>query len=191
MSGTPPLCEGSSGSYHQRPHVALEDDGLHDVEGRLTVNSPPLRLRSSETLLGAQRKLGRTEMPEGVPLVLLVESDQTMRLNCANGLLDDGFEVVECESAIEAMHILEGRDDFDAMVADIDPVQAPGGLALTRYAARHRLSMKILIGSRWAEAQIEADAIIAAFLPKPYFESELVSELRMLLGQSPKEAKAA
>ena len=117
-------------------------------------------------------------------LVLLVENDLTSRLRAANELLDDGYEVVESESASEAMSILEGRDDFGAMVADTDPDQAPGGLSLVRYAARHRRGMKILVSSTWADAGAELITIAASFLSKPYPTGALVGEMRLMLADT-------
>jgi len=82
-------------------------------------------------------------------LILLVESNRALRLRGANELLDEGYEVVESESAVEATKILEGRSDFDAMVADVSP-GVPGALALLRYAATHRPNMAIMIDTKWA-----------------------------------------
>ena len=114
-------------------------------------------------------------------LVLLVEKDLAIRLQGANELLDEGYEVVESESASEAMSILGSRDDFDAMVADIDPDQAPGGLALMHYAATHRRSMKLLVESRWSSAESELIAMAARFLSKPYEAGAMTSEMHNML----------
>jgi DNA-binding NtrC family response regulator len=114
-------------------------------------------------------------------LVLLVERDLASRLSSANELLDDGYEVVETESASEAMSVLDGRHDFDAIVADIHPDRAPGGLALVRYGAIHHPSMKILVDSDWTGACAEASAIAVGFLPKPYFAGALVEHMDGLL----------
>ena len=114
-------------------------------------------------------------------LVLLVEKDLAIRLQGANELLDEGYEVVESESASEAMSILDSRDDFDAMVADIDPDQAPGGLALMRYAATHRRNMKLLVESKWSSAEAESIAMAASFLSKPYAAGAMTSEMQDML----------
>ena len=60
-------------------------------------------------------------------LVLLVEKDLAIRLQGANELLDEGYEVVESESASEAMSILDSRDDFDAMVVCRGGIDRHGG----------------------------------------------------------------
>jgi DNA-binding NtrC family response regulator len=88
-------------------------------------------------------------------LILLVEGDRVLRLRGANELLDEGYEVVESESAVEATKILEGRNDFDAMIADVSP-GVPGVLALVRYAATHRPDMALMIDTKWATFLPEA-----------------------------------
>jgi DNA-binding NtrC family response regulator len=117
-------------------------------------------------------------------LILLVERELASRLSSANELLDEGYDIVESENASEAMSILRGRNDFDAMIADIDAEHAPGGLALIRYAASHHPSMKILVRSAGIEVQAESDGIDADFLPKPCPVGGLVQCMRDLLEQS-------
>lgn len=114
-------------------------------------------------------------------LVLLVDKNLATRKNDANQLLDEGYEVIETESASEAKGILDNRVDVDAMIVDIDPEHTPGGLALVRYAAGHHLTVKILIDSDWSEAGLEADALAADFLPKPRSAHALVRKMRRLL----------
>lgn len=116
------------------------------------------------------------------PLVLLVEHELASRVSSANELLDEGYDIVESESASEAMNILRGRSDFDAMIGDIDAEHAPGGLALVRYAANHHPSMKILVRSAWPDSQAESGEVDTDFLPKPYPAGDLVRRMHGLLG---------
>jgi DNA-binding NtrC family response regulator len=99
-------------------------------------------------------------------LILLVESDRALRLRGANELLDEGFEVVESENAVEATKILEGRSDFDAMIANVGP-GVPGALALVRYAAVHRPDMAIMVDTKWATMSpipLEEEGVIVALV---------------------------
>ena len=118
------------------------------------------------------------------PLILLVESDSSTRLVEANALLDEGYDVVESESAAEAIHILDSRDDFDAMIVDIDPICAPGGLALARCAGERWCSMKMLVGSSWSEAEAESIALAANFLARPRSTGALTAAICGLLTDS-------
>jgi DNA-binding NtrC family response regulator len=116
------------------------------------------------------------------PLVLLVEGDAETRMHAANAMLDEGYEVVETENAAEAMGILRARNDFDAVIADIDLDHAPGGLALVRHIAHSHWDMAILITSEGNDG--ESEAIGCGFLSKPYADGALVSEMRRLLKSS-------
>jgi CheY-like chemotaxis protein len=101
------------------------------------------------------------EMP---PLVLLVETDLVARLRFANHMLDYGYEVVESESATEALHILESRDDFDAIVVDIHPQRAPAGLSLARYVSQHHSDIAVVtVSSQHAVLSgLETDLTLSA-----------------------------
>jgi DNA-binding NtrC family response regulator len=112
-------------------------------------------------------------------LVLLVECDAETRKHAANEMLDEGYEVVETENAAEAMGILRARNDFDAVIADIDLDHAPGGLALVRHIAHSHGDMGILITSEGKDG--EPEAIGSGFLAKPYADGALISEMQFLL----------
>jgi DNA-binding NtrC family response regulator len=83
----------------------------------------------------------------------------------ANDLLDEGYEVVETENAAEAMGILRARNDFDAVIADIDLDHAPGGLALVRHIAHSHRDMDILITSK--KTMVSQRRSEADFSPRP------------------------
>ena len=115
------------------------------------------------------------------PLILLVENDLALRLRGANELLDEGYEVVESENAVEAAQILEGRGDFDVMVADAS-AGVPGILALLRYARIHRPDMAIMVDTRWATdptTDFTLDDNVAAA------DGSLVRVMRRLLPNEP------
>jgi two-component system, response regulator PdtaR len=116
-------------------------------------------------------------------LILLVEPEPIFRVSCAHELLDEGYELVESESASEAMGILGRRNDFDAMITDIDEEQVPGGLGLVRYAASRHPGMRILVGSACIEAEAELGAINADYLAKPYPACSLVRSVRAIFDQ--------
>jgi DNA-binding NtrC family response regulator len=127
----------------------------------------------------AASRQARRDLLASPPLILLVEGDARTRMHAANEMLDEGYEVVETENAIEAMGILRGRSDFDVVVADVDLDHAPGGLALVRYIAHSHGDMDILITTEASKG--ESEAIGRGFLAKPYADGALISEMRFLL----------
>ncbi len=121
-------------------------------------------------------------VPTHPPLVLLIEADSGSRLCAANEMLDAGYEVVEGDNALEAMSILSGRDDFNALVADVDLDRAPGGLALVRWIAGTKRHVRILVTSERSEDHTELIELGARFLTRPYSDGALVRKLGVLLG---------
>lgn len=117
------------------------------------------------------------------PLILLVETDVATRLHAANEMLDEGYEVVESDSALEATSILRGRNDFDAIIVDVSRDQGPGGLALLRYVATSHGEMDILVASDATDGPSEAEAVGAEYLAKPYANGALVSRMGLLLAR--------
>jgi DNA-binding NtrC family response regulator len=120
------------------------------------------------------------------PLVLLIEADDGARLYAANEMLDAGYEVVEGDNALEAMSILSGRDDFNALVADVDLHRTPGGLALVRWIAGTKRHVRIIVTSEGSEAQSELIELGAGFLTRPCSDGALVRKLGTML--NPAEA---
>jgi len=127
----------------------------------------------------ADRRARPGDVRASPPLILLVENDAATRMHAANEMLDEGYEVVETENAVEAMGILKGRNDFDAVVADIDVDHAPGGLALVRYVAYRFEGMEILVTSPPTAGT--PDPIQCRFIARPYADGALIAEMRRLL----------
>jgi hypothetical protein len=129
-----------------------------------------------------EKQIGAPRVPDfKTPLVLLVENDLALRLRGANELLDEGYEVVESENAVEAAQILEGRGDFDVMVADVS-AGIPGIFALLRYARIHRPDMAIMVDTGWATdptTDFTPDDNVAAA------DGSLVRGMRRLLPNEP------
>lgn len=110
----------------------------------------------------------RHPLPCTFPLLLLVEGNVRDRLQIANELLDEGYEVVEADHPAEAMSILKGRDDFDGMIADVCFGGGPSAdLALIRYMALERKNTKVLVVSDFDEEATAVTATGACFLKRP------------------------
>jgi CheY-like chemotaxis protein len=114
------------------------------------------------------------------PVVLIVEDEFLIRMNAVDMVKSAGFEVVEAESADEAIIILEDRPDITVVFTD---VQMPGSMDGLKLAAAIR--------GRWPPIKIVATSGLrdigeddlpagSRFLPKPYSPVQIVGTLREL-----------
>ncbi len=105
---------------------------------------------------------------------LLVDDEDLVRLSTADMLMDLGFEVVEAQSAEEALHMLNEGLHPDLVVTDH---LMPGmtGLELARDLRALRPHLPVLIVSGYAEM----DGIAPGFprLTKPFRSAELAASL--------------
>jgi two-component system, response regulator PdtaR len=116
------------------------------------------------------------------PVILIVEDEFLIRKGAFDMVSDAGFDVVEAETADEAISILEGRFDITVVFTDIN---MPGSMDGLKLAAAIR--------GRWPPIQIVATSGLriigkdelppgSRFLPKPYSPSQIVGTLRELTG---------
>jgi CheY-like chemotaxis protein len=111
---------------------------------------------------------------------LIVEDEFLIRMDAVDMVKSAGFEVVEAESADEAIIILEDRPDITVVFTD---VQMPGSMDGLKLAAAIR--------GRWPPIKIVATSGLrdigeddlpagSRFLPKPYSPVQIVGTLREL-----------
>jgi two-component system, response regulator PdtaR len=111
-------------------------------------------------------------------VILIVEDEFLIRMDAIDMIRSAGFEVVEAESADEAIDILERRVDIKVVFTD---VQMPGSMDGLKLAAAIR--------GRWPPIRIVATSGLtkisqddlpsgSRFLPKPYSASQIVGALR-------------
>jgi CheY-like chemotaxis protein len=108
---------------------------------------------------------------------LLVDDEDLVRLSTADMLMDLGFEVVEAQSAEEALHMLNEGLHPDLVVTDH---LMPGmtGLELARDLRALRPHLPVLIVSGYAE--MEGVARSFPRLTKPFRGAELAASLAKL-----------
>jgi CheY-like chemotaxis protein len=115
-------------------------------------------------------------------VVLIVEDEFLIRMDAVDIIRDAGFDVVDAESADEAILILERRLDITVVFTDI---QMPGSM--------DGLKLAIAIRGRWPPIKIVATSGLVKicpnelpsgshFLPKPYSRSQIIGALRELTG---------
>ena len=118
-----------------------------------------------------------------MPVVLVVEDEPIIRMDAADTLEDEGFEVVEVATARAALAILEKRKgDVAALFTDVD---MPGDM--------NGLELAGIVHSRWPHiALVVTSGVVrvvgalpsgGVFLAKPYPMRTPVRIIRDLLGR--------
>jgi CheY-like chemotaxis protein len=113
--------------------------------------------------------------------VLVVEDEPMIRMMGAEVLADSGFEVVEAESADEAISILRSGKSVDVLFTDIRMPGMMNGLELAESVHVRWPIIRIVITSghvRLRDDQIPDDGV---FLPKPYALNNIVVKVREVL----------
>jgi hypothetical protein len=118
--------------------------------------------------------------------VLVVDDDRGVRRLTARMLRHEGYEVLEAESAAEALHVLESGLEVGLVVTDI---VMPGmhGLDLAdRVLARARSPRVVLMTGHAAElsGQLEQRSLQLPILLKPFTSEQLLGTVRSALGQA-------
>ena len=114
-------------------------------------------------------------------VILLVEDEALLRLNAVDILEDAGFEIVEADTALAALKILETRPDVQVLFTDI---QMPGpidGIELARRVREQWPHVLLLITSGNIRPLKTDIPDHGHFLAKPYYEAEVVREVRNLV----------
>lgn len=118
------------------------------------------------------------------PVVLVVEDEPLLRMLAIEVVEDAGFIAIEAEGADEAVILLESRTDITLLFTDINMPGSMNGLKLA-HAVRDRWPpIKILVVSGLQQLQSSDLPSNSCFFRKPYRASELVAELRSMVGSA-------
>ena len=117
--------------------------------------------------------------------ILLVEDDFLIRLTLAESLQDEGFAVVEAETADTALAFITEDDSIRALLTDL---QIPGSCDGVQLAERARtlrpgLPIVFITGRPDKIPQISRTGN-EAFIAKPYLPSEVAVTLRRLMAEA-------
>lgn len=160
-------------------HVQLYSELGHGTTIRIylpvhggTAAKPPAPAPSNETRL------------EHGEIILAVEDDPRVRRVSLRRLKDLGYTVLEADSGLAALAILDRGEAFDLLFTDVVMAGGMSGIDLAQRAREKRPDLKVLFTSGYAEPAVMTQALLAknaAWLGKPYSTQQLGEKLRELL----------
>jgi CheY-like chemotaxis protein len=112
--------------------------------------------------------------------VLVVEDEALVRMDIADQLMADGYEVFEAANADEAVAILEAESSITILFTDIDMPGSMDGLKLAAVHGRWPVKIVVTSGHRLVEVTDIPDGSV--FYAKPYQHDVITASFRELLG---------
>ena len=110
--------------------------------------------------------------------ILVVEDQQVVRQTIVRGLRENGYRVIEASDGELALSVLASGVQIDLLVTDI-AMPNMGGLELADVVKSVRHPPILLFVSAY---DLDASVVPGRLLRKPFGTSELVAEVRRLLG---------
>ena len=127
-------------------------------------------------------KMARTHSEQLVradpPIILVVEDDLLVRSVVAASLRDSGLEVIEANSADEALRVLQAEVPVDLVFSDINMPGSIDGVGLAQWLRRERPQARIILTSGTPPPDLGE---LGPFLAKPYDLGELERRILALL----------
>jgi len=112
--------------------------------------------------------------------ILVVEDEPLIRLDIVTSLEANGFAVLDCANAREALNLFEGGIPIDVLFTDIDLVFGMDGVTLASTIRQTWSRVAIVVTSgHWHHADLHLP-VGSRFVRKPYEHSEIVALIREL-----------
>jgi PAS domain S-box-containing protein len=181
---TKELGKGTGLGLSQVYGFARQSNGFIQLETKpgegTTVSIYLPRANSAEAKIAglpASDMLGRAEGS-----VLLVEDDEDVRAATGAMLEELGYRVIEAETALEAMSVLDGGAHVDLVFTDVIMATGITGLELARKIRAKLPDLPILLTSGYTAQKMAPDAVNGelTLLRKPYTLTQLATALRQL-----------
>ena len=118
-------------------------------------------------------------------VVLIVEDEPIVRMVATEYFRDAGYEVIEAAAGDEAIALLCGRHDVDALFTDVQMPGQPDGLELARVVRELSPSCAVVIVSGRVAPGPQDLVARAKFLAKPYDGDAAVRAVDQLLAGVP------
>ena len=121
----------------------------------------------------------------GKGIILLVEDEEAVRTFAARALQSRGYTVLEADSGLSALDLLEEEQhEIDLVVSDVVMPEMDGPTMLSEIRKQNQ-DVKVIFISGYAEEAFEKnldDGEKFAFLPKPFSLKQLAAAVKDTLG---------
>ena len=114
-------------------------------------------------------------------VVVVAEDESLIRMETAERLTDEGFEVLEARHAKDALAILEAAaDEVHILFTDARMLGDMDGVALSHHVKTHWPWIGLLVTSAYPESLLDDLPAGCRFVPKPYHPAKVIHHLREL-----------
>lgn len=113
--------------------------------------------------------------------VLVVEDEFLIRMTLSEALGDEGFEVLEAETADAALPMLEADSRIDLLLTDIQLPGVLNGRTLAQKVREHNPSLPIIFMTGRPDPMDRASEL-EVFISKPYTLNDICEAARRLTG---------
>jgi DNA-binding response OmpR family regulator len=120
-------------------------------------------------------------IPDAVPVVAVVEDEPLIRMALSEYLQDNGFKVFGAGNALDAMVILEARQDVLALIADIELPGPMNGIGLAVLARGRWPGIAVVLTCAHLPDDVQHLPAGMPFMRKPYDLFEIAASLNRSL----------
>lgn len=121
--------------------------------------------------------------PSEKAVVLVVEDEILIREDVIDVLERNGFEAQRAGTVAQALAVLAGRPDIQAVFTDIQMPGTRDGIDLARHIADRRPEVAVLVTSGRSYAAPHDLPAGSRFLPKPYIPGTVVRILKEMIAE--------
>ena len=117
-------------------------------------------------------------------VILVVEEMPIIRMGAVDLLSEAGFQVVEAETADEAIRILETRPDIHLVFTDVGMPGVMDGIKLSHYIRNRWPPVKLIVASGRTILDESQLPVGAKFFAKPYDDSIIIQTIIGMLSEA-------
>ena len=169
-------------------HVLLSSSQGHGT----TVAIYLPRFLGSEDAAKETEAIAQTIQAEPGIVILLVEDEPAVRQVMADILIENGYQIIQAENGISAMHHIQSSARIDLLVTDVGLPGGMNGRQLADAARQHRPSLKVLFVTGYAEqamVRTELKEIDMEIISKPFNIEAFASKVHNMLIKNQSGAK--